>query len=233
MSAVSIAGSVALVTGGQRGLGKAFTQELLSRGAAKIYVTARTPKESDDPRIVPVALEVTDTGAITALAEKLTDVTIVINNAGAGGGAPLLEANLADVKRLFDINVFGPLEVAKAFAPILKENGGGALVDIHSALSWASGAGAYGATKAALWSITNTLRLDLANQNTLVVGVHLGFADTDLTKSVTAPKIAPSQAAIALADALEAGEIEVLVDDTSRHFKSVLSGPVERLSTRG
>jgi NAD(P)-dependent dehydrogenase (short-subunit alcohol dehydrogenase family) len=233
MSGVIIAGSVVLVTGGQRGLGKAFAEELLARGASKIYVTAREPQVSSDPRIVPVALEVTDSAAIEALARTLTDVTIVINNAGAGGVGPLLTADIADVKRLFDINVFGPIEVAKAFAPILRANGGGALVDIHSALSWASGSGAYGATKAAFWSVTNTLRLDLAEQNTLVVGVHLGFADTDLTKNVTAPKIAPSVAAIATADAIEAGEIEVLVDDTSRHFKSVLAGPVTALSTRG
>jgi NAD(P)-dependent dehydrogenase (short-subunit alcohol dehydrogenase family) len=233
MSGVSIAGSVALVTGGQRGLGKAFAAELLSRGAAKVYVTARVPEPTDDPRLVPLALEVTDDAAVAALAAQLTDVNIVINNAGAGGAGPLLDSELSETQRLFDINVFGPIRVAKAFAPILKANGGGALVDIHSALSWGSGAGAYGATKAALWSVTNTLRLDLAPQNTLVVGVHLGFADTDLTRNVTAPKIAPSVAAIATVDAIESGETEVLVDDTSRHFKSVLSGPVAGLSTRG
>jgi NAD(P)-dependent dehydrogenase (short-subunit alcohol dehydrogenase family) len=233
MSGVTIAGAVALITGGQRGLGKAFAQELLARGAAKVYVTARDPQPTGDDRLVPIALEVTDDAAVAALATTLTDATIVINNAGAGGVGPLLSAPIADVQALFDINVYGPLRVAKAFAPILKANGGGALVDIHSALSWASGAGAYGATKAALWSITNTLRLDLESQGTLVVGVHLGYADTDLTKDVTAPKIAPSQVATAVVDGLESGTAEVLADDTSTYFKSVLSGPVERLSVRG
>jgi NAD(P)-dependent dehydrogenase (short-subunit alcohol dehydrogenase family) len=230
MSGVSIAGSVALVTGGQRGIGKAFADELLARGAARVYVTAREPKPTDDPRLVPLALEVTDDASVAALAAEIKDVNIVINNAGAGGSGPLLSASIDDIKTVFDINVFGPIRIAQAFAPQLKANGGGALVDIHSALSWAAGAGAYGATKAAYWSVTNTLRGELEEQNTLVTGVHLGFTDTDLTKNVTAPKIAPSVVAKAALDGVEAGESEVLVDDASRYFKSKLSGPVEGLT---
>jgi NAD(P)-dependent dehydrogenase (short-subunit alcohol dehydrogenase family) len=230
MSGVSVQGSVALVTGGQRGIGKAFADELLARGAAKVYVTAREPKPSSDPRIVPLALEVTDDASVAALAAQISDVTIVVNNAGAGGSGPLLQSSLEDIEQVFDVNVFGPIRIAQAFAPQLKANGGGALIDIHSALSWASGAGAYGATKAAYWSITNSLRLELAQQGTLVTGVHLGFTDTDLTKNVTAPKIAASTVAQATLDGVEAGETEVLVDDASRYFKSKLSGPVEGLT---
>jgi NAD(P)-dependent dehydrogenase (short-subunit alcohol dehydrogenase family) len=230
MTAVSLAGSVALVTGGQRGIGKAFAHELLARGAAKVYVTARDPKPSSDPRLVPLPLEVTDEASVAALVASVSDVSIVINNAGAGGSGPLLFSDIADIRHLFDINVLGPIRIAQAFAPQLKANGGGALVDIHSALSWAAGSGAYGATKAAYWSVTNSLRIELAAQNTLVVGVHLGFTDTDLTKNVTAPKIAPSVVAIAALDGVEAGSTEVLVDDVSRHFKGALSGPVEGLS---
>jgi NAD(P)-dependent dehydrogenase (short-subunit alcohol dehydrogenase family) len=229
MSAVSISGSVALVTGGQRGIGKAFADELLARGASKVYVTAREPKPTDDPRLVPLALEVTDDASVAALVASVSDVTIVINNAGAGGSGPLLTSDVAGIRDLFDINVLGPIRIAGAFAPQLKANGGGALVDLHSVLSWAAGAGAYGATKAAYWSVTNTLRMELAPQNTLVVGVHLGFTDTDLTAKISAPKIAPSVVAIAALDGVEAGETEVLVDDVSRHFKSALSGPVEGL----
>jgi len=229
MSAVSIQGSVALVTGGQRGIGKAFADELLARGAAKVYVTARDPKPTDDTRLVPLPLEVTDDASVAALVASVSDVNIVINNAGAGGSGPLLHSDIDDIKDLFDINVFGPIRVAQAFAPQLKANGGGALVDIHSVLSWASGAGAYGATKAAYWYVTNTLRTELAPQDTLVVGVHLGFTDTDLTANISAPKIAPSVVATAALDGVEAGLTEVLVDDVSRHFKSALSGPVEGL----
>jgi len=230
MTAVSLAGSVALVTGGQRGIGKAFADELLARGAAKVYVTARDPKPTNDPRLVALPLEVTDEASVAALVASVSDVSIVINNAGAGGSGPLLSSDIADIRHLFDINVVGPIRIAQAFAPQLKANGGGALVDIHSALSWAAGSGAYGATKAAYWSVTNSLRIELAAQNTLVVGVHLGFTDTDLTKNVVAPKIAPGVVAIAALDGVEAGSTEVLVDDVSRHFKGALSGPVEGLS---
>jgi NAD(P)-dependent dehydrogenase (short-subunit alcohol dehydrogenase family) len=229
MSAVPISGSVALVTGGQRGIGKAFADELLARGAAKVYVTAREPQPVDDPRLVPLALEVTDAASVATLAASVSDVTIVINNAGIGGAGPLLSSDPEGIKTLFDVNVVGPIRIAQAFAPQLKANGGGALVDIHSALSWAAGAGAYGATKAAYWSVTNTLRMELRAQNTLVVGVHLGFTDTDLIRHIDAPKLAPSVVAIAALDGVEAGTNEVLVDDASRHFKGALSGPVEGL----
>lgn len=225
-----IEGSIALVTGGQRGLGRAFAEELLRRGARKIYVTARRPVEAPDPRIVPLALEVTDQDSVAAVAARANDVNIVINNAGVLHPAPLLTADIADVAATFDTNVFGPLRIAQAFAPVLAAHGGGALVDIHSVLSWGSGAAAYGASKAAFWSLTNSLRTELAGQHTHVVGVHLGFADTDMTKNLTAEKIGPRQVAEAVADGLEKGENEVLVDDLTRHVKAALSGPVENLA---
>ncbi|CAN5456875.1 SDR family oxidoreductase [soil metagenome] len=225
----TIAGSTALVTGGQRGLGKAIVDELLERGAAKVYATARTPKPSDDPRIVPLPLEVTDAASVAALAASAGDVSIVVNNAGATGGPSLSTSELAEIREVFEINFFGALRIVQAFAPVLANNGGGALIDIHSALSWASGAGAYGASKAALWYATNSLRTELAPQGTLVVGVHLGYTDTDMTAGVTAPKNDPRDVARDILDGVEKDEPEVLADDVSRYFKSVLSGPVEGL----
>ncbi|WP_220446664.1 SDR family NAD(P)-dependent oxidoreductase [Nonomuraea deserti] len=145
-------------------------------------MTARKPAPSDDPRILPVPLDVTDPEAVPALAAQARDVSIVINNAGALFPSPLLEADMADVVATFDTNVFSALRVARGFAPILAANGGGALIDMHSILSWGAGAAAYGASKAALWSITNSLRVELAPQGTQVVGVHLGSADTDMVR---------------------------------------------------
>lgn len=225
-----IKGSTALVTGGQRGLGKAFVQELLDRGAARVYATARTPKPSHDPRVVPVALDVTDQASVTALAELARDVSIVINNAGVGGAGPLLGSTIDDIRTVFETNLYGAIRIAQAFAPALERSGAGVLVDIHSALSWIAGAGAYGASKAALWSATNSLRLELAPQGTRVVGVHLGYADTDLTAAVTAPKLDPRDVARLVVDGIEDGSSEVLVDDVSRHFKQAVAGPVEGLS---
>ena len=229
---VNINGATALVTGGQRGLGKAFVRELLDRGATKVYATARNPEPSQDRRIVPVALDVTDAASVSAVADLAGDVSIVINNAGVGGSGPLLQADLDDIRAVFETNVFGAIRVAQTFAPALARNGGGALVDIHSALSWIAGAGAYGASKAAFWSATNSLRLELAAQGTLVVGVHLGYADTDLTSAVTAPKLDPRRVAQAVVDGVEQDLTEVLVDDASRHFKQAVAGPVEGLSLR-
>lgn len=227
---VAIEGAVVLVTGGQRGLGKSIVDEFVARGAAKVYATARSPKPSDDARIVSEQLDVTDPHSVGALAEKLTDVTIVVNNAGRTGSEPLLATSLDSVRTVFETNFFGALLVAQSFAPTLQSNGGGALVDIHSALSWVSGAGAYGASKAALWSATNSLRLELAPQGTLVTGVHLGYTDTDMIADLDVPKNDPRDVAKAIADAVEKGETEVLADDVSRYFKSILAGPVEGLS---
>ncbi|MFB7124119.1 SDR family NAD(P)-dependent oxidoreductase [Kitasatospora xanthocidica] len=228
-----IEGSTALVTGGRRGLGRAFTAELLARGAKKVYATARTPDTSEDPRVEVLALDVTDDASVAALAARADDVDIVFNNAGVLYPAPLLSADLALVRDTFETNVLGPLRIAQAFAPVLAARGGGALVDIHSLLSWGAGAGAYGASKAALWSLTNSLRLELAAQRTQVVGVHLGFADTEMVAAVPVDKIPPAEVARAVLDGVERGEHEVLVDDATRALKAALSGPVDDLAVLG
>jgi len=227
---VSIKGATAVVTGGQRGLGRALTKELLRRGAAKVYATARTPAAELDPRIVPAALDVTSPESVADLAARAGDASIVINNAGMAMGGKLLIADFREVTAVFDTNVFGPLRMAQAFAPVLASHRGGALVNMHSVLSWAAGAGAYGASKAALWPVTNSLRLELAPAGTQVTGVHVGYIDTDMTAQVTAAKNAPADVAASIISAIEGGENEILVDGPSRHYKARLSGPVEALT---
>ena len=226
---VNIMGSTVVVTGGQRGLGKAIVGELLQRGAAKVYATARAPKPSDDPRVVSVELDVTKPDSVAALARRASDADIVINNAGILGAPKLLDSDIEEVRAVFETNYFGALRVAKAFAPILADNGGGALVDIHSVLSWVGGFGGYGASKAAFWSATNSLRIELEKQGTLVTGVHLSYTDTDMTSAFDVPKNDARQVARQVVDGIERGATEVLADDDSRNIKAVLSGPVEAL----
>ncbi len=224
-----LAGSVVLVTGANGGLGTEFVRQAVARGARRVYATARKPRTWDDERVVPLALDVTEPGSVAAATAAAGDTTIVINNAGVGARGSLLATPLEQVRAVYETNVFGPLAVAQAFAPVLEKNGGGALVDIHSALSWLSTTGAYPSTKAALWSVTNTLRLELAAQGTQVVGAHLGYTDTPLTAGLDVDKEDPRDIVAAIYDGLEAGDYEVLADDTSRWIKQNLSQPLTAL----
>ena len=226
---VNINGSTVVVTGGQRGLGKAIADEFLRRGAAKVYATARTPKPSEDPRVVSVALDVTKADSVAALAVTASDADIVINNAGTAGAPKLLSSDDEEIHAVFETNYFGALRVAKAFAPVLADNGGGALVDISSVLSWVGGFGGYGDSKAAIWSLTNSLRIELEKQGTLVTGVHLGYTDTDMISEFEVPKNDPRDVARQILDGIERGDAEVLADDFTRGVKAALSGPVEAL----
>ncbi|GHF00386.1 putative short chain dehydrogenase/reductase [Streptomyces longispororuber] len=226
----SVAGRVAVVTGGRRGLGAALVDELLARGARKVYSTARAAYADGRREVVTAELEVRSAESVAALAEVAADAELVFNNAGVLLPSALLTGDVANAVETFDVNVFGPLRVARAFAPVLAANGGGALVNMHSVLSWLAGSGAYGASKAAAWSVTNSLRLELAPQRTHVVGVHAGFIDTDMVSAVERPKSTPAEVAARILDGLEAGATEVLADDVSATVKAALCGPVEHLT---
>ncbi|ORJ60157.1 SDR family oxidoreductase [Mycobacterium simiae] len=226
---VNIEGSTVVVTGGQRGLGKAIVEEFLRRGAAKVYATARTPQPSDDPRIVSVPLDVTQTESVAALAARASDATIVVNNAGVAGATQLLNSDLDEVREVFETNYFGALRVAQAFAPILARNGGGALVDISSVLAWIGGFGGYGDSKAAIWSLSNSLRVELEKQGTLVTAVHLGFTDTDMAANFAVPKNDPRDVAREIVAGIRDDQAEVLADESSRYAKAALAGPAELL----
>jgi NAD(P)-dependent dehydrogenase (short-subunit alcohol dehydrogenase family) len=216
----SLEGAVVLVTGGQRGIGRAIVDDLLTRGVAKVYATARAPKPSCDPRVVPLPLEVTDEASVDALAAAAPDVTVLINNAGAGAPDNYLDSSIDDIRAVFDANFFGPLQLTRAFVPIIERNGGGHILNAHSALSWIARHGAYSATKAALWLQTNAIRLELLNRGIGVTGLHMGYVDTDMTTAVTAPKSRPEDIAKAALDGIESGAYEVLADDTARQAKA-------------
>jgi NAD(P)-dependent dehydrogenase (short-subunit alcohol dehydrogenase family) len=215
---------IAFVTGANRGLGLAYATALLAAGARKVYAGARDP--SAVPKLdglVPVKLDVTCAEDIAAAVAQCSDVDLVINNAGVLGGSLLTDAG--GLRQAMETNLCGMLSVSQAFAPVLKNNGGGALVNMLSALSWISfpGTGAYSVTKAAAWALTNGLRVELREQGTQVVSVHAGYIDTDMVKGVDAPKSSPQAIAAAVLAGIEAGDQEVLSDETSRNVKSGLA----------
>ncbi|MDF2507019.1 MAG: family NAD(P)-dependent oxidoreductase [Microbacterium sp.] len=225
---MNITDQIVLVTGANRGIGRQFVLELLDRGARTVYATARRPDtlEFDDPRVVPLRLDLLDHDSIVAAAAVAQDATIVVNNAGISTGAALVSGDPAELRREMDTHFWGTLDVVREFAPVLSANGGGAIVNVLSALSWFSspGAGGYAAAKAAAWNMTNGVRLELSDQGTLVQGVHLGAADTDLMVDYDGPKIDPRDVARRSLDGLAAGSIEVIVDDWSAMVKASLAG---------
>ncbi|SDU83059.1 SDR family oxidoreductase [Jiangella alkaliphila] len=226
-----IEGTVALVTGGNRGLGKALVSELLTRGAARVYAAARDPRTvvADDPRVVPLRLDVTSDDDARAAVDAAGDVQVLVNNAGGLVSASFLDSPIDDVRTEFETNFYGPLRVTRAFVPVIEANGGGHLLNVHSVLSWLAISGSYSASKAALWSQTNSLRLELRERGIGVTGLHSAYIDTDMAAEVTAPKSAPGDVARLAFDAVEAGEFEVLVDDVSRQVKAGLAGDVGAL----
>jgi NAD(P)-dependent dehydrogenase (short-subunit alcohol dehydrogenase family) len=229
---MDIEGSVALVTGANRGLGSAFARLLVERGAAKVYAAARNTDTLTLDGVIPVHLDITSAADIAAAAQRCDDVTLLINNAGMTTRTSALAGDADEAgHREMETNFFGTLAMSRAFAPILAGNGGGALVNVLSVVSWvARPANAmYSASKAASWSLTNALRVELAPRGTLVVGVHPGPIDTDSAAFLDGPKIAPADVATQTLDAVQHGRYEVLTDDTSRRVKAALAGDVTEL----
>jgi len=222
---MKIAGSVALVTGAGRGLGRVFAAELASRGAAKVYGAARDPGTVTDAGVTPIALDITDSGNVASVARQCADVSLLVNNAGVMKASTFIDAPSLDAARLeMETNYFGTLRMCRAFAPVLAANGGGAVVNMLSVTSFFTNPfnASYGASKAAEWSLTNGIRTELHHRGTLVVGVHAGFIDTDMAAGLDVPKISPESVAAQVFDAVEAGQVEVLADERTRSVKASL-----------
>lgn len=215
-----------LITGANRGIGLAFAREALARGARKVYAGARDPDSVTLPRVQALRLDVTNAEQVAAAARDCGDVTLLINNAGiADFGGFLAEGALDSARRQLETNFFGPLRLSTAFAPVLARHGGGAILNVLSVVSWISPPplAVYGATKAAAWSLTNGLRNELRAQGTQVLGMHMGFVDTDLVRNVPSAKSTPEDVVRRAFDALEAGAEEVLADALSQQVKQGLA----------
>jgi NAD(P)-dependent dehydrogenase (short-subunit alcohol dehydrogenase family) len=227
---MKIDGAVALVTGANRGLGRAFARALTERGARRVYAAARHPEDVVDPGVEPVKLDITSAPDIAEALRYCREVSLLINNAADARPGSLTGAgSLENARAQMETNYFGTLAMCQAFAPVLARNGGGAIVNVLSIVSFFNypALASFCPTKAALWSLTNGIRMELRPRGTLVVGVHASFIDTRLSAEVDAPKHAPADVAALVLAAVEAGEEEVLVDERTRAIKAAIPRDLE------
>ncbi|MEV6283544.1 SDR family oxidoreductase [Kribbella sp. NPDC051770] len=223
---MKLSGTTAFVTGANRGLGRHFAQELLARGAKKVYAAARNPDAIDLPGVEKIRLDITAPAAVAAAVAQAPDVDLLINNAGIGGTDNLISGDLDEIRRQLETHFFGTLGMVRGFAPVLGTNGGGAVLNVLSVLSLVSmpEAGAYAAAKAAQLSLTNSIRYELAAQGTLVSGLLLAATDTDMMAGYDVPKNDPADVIRTALDGLEADLTEILADEPTRQAKASLAG---------
>jgi len=228
---MKIAGSVALVTGANRGLGKAFVDSLFSAGATKVYAGAREPAKIADSRVIPVRLDVTSIDDVKAAATRCGDVMLLINNAGMMLDTPMLSNNAAQaIRKEMEVNVFGMQSMIWHFAPVLAKNGGGAVLNMLSVVSWFTPPlnATYAASKHAALAVSDAARIELKAQGTQVLGVYAGFIDTDMAKSVSGSKTSPYQVALRALEGVEVGTNHVLADDRAEQiYGAVRANPEE------
>lgn len=223
---MQIQNSTALVTGANRGIGRELVNALLRAGARKIYAGARDLNSinattfSDMSRVVPISIDVTNRELVKALPDKAPDVNLLINNAGVLDFGNILDVPLEAVARNFDTNFYGKLIMARAFAPVIERNGGGAMVNILTLVALASmpGLAAYNASKAAAWSMTQSLRASLVARGVAVHGVFPGAVDTDMLAGVEMPKASPAHIAAAVVSGIVAGQEDIFPDPMSAGF---------------
>lgn len=225
----SLDGRTVLVTGANGGLGQQFVRQALERGARAVYAATRTPREWDDARIRPLALDLTVPDDAARAAAAAPDVDLLVNNAGIALPGEYLTGPEEELRQTFETNFFGTLRLAKAFAPVLAANGGGTILNILSAAAWTPVPTAYGASKAAMWSATNGLRNLLRPQGTHVVGLLVGMVDTPMGARWDVPKVSPESVVTQAYDGIAEGLPEVLADEPSRDLRSRMGQPAEVL----
>jgi NAD(P)-dependent dehydrogenase (short-subunit alcohol dehydrogenase family) len=227
----SLAGQAVLVTGANRGMGREYIGQLLERGVTKVYAAARNPESIDitDPRVIPLALDVTDAASVAAASEHATDVSVLINNAGVSRSTSVLDADTTSLRAELETNLFGPLALASAFADRIAERSG-VIVNVASVLAWMPLGASYGVSKAAIANATDAMRIELAPRGVQVVGVFFGLVDTDMAKFTDLPKATPADIVRQVLDGIETGEVEVLGDEMTRAVRMDLAKPVTERS---
>lgn len=227
---MNIRNSVVLVTGANRGIGRAFVESLLDRGASHVYAGARRlsdldwTRSLDSSRITPIELDVTLPASIESAAAQIPGISLLINNAGVLDFGSVLDAPLDAFRRNLDVNFYGPLQTSRAFAPALAANHG-AVVNVLTVVALASmpSFGVYNASKSAAWSLTQSLRADLARRGVKVFAVFPGPVDTDMARGIEMSKATPLSVANEVLDGIEAGAEDIFPDPVSKQVFSAWS----------
>jgi NAD(P)-dependent dehydrogenase (short-subunit alcohol dehydrogenase family) len=235
---MTIQNSVVLVTGANRGIGQAYVKALVEAGAQKIYATARELSSLDETvaiapdKIIPLALDITNSSQIKKIAQQTTDVEILLNNAGVISSGGLFKPDSLEMAQWeFNTNYFGTLMMIRSFAPILKQNGGGTIVNMLSIASVVNVPifSSYSASKAALYSLTQGVRAELAAQKTKVIGVFPGPVDTAMTEGLALDKASPLEVAKAVIQGIEQGSEEIYPDATAQGVLENLREPLKAI----
>ena len=224
---MDITNATVFITGANRGLGLAFAREARRRGATKVYAGMRNTSGFQEPGIVPVRIDVTDRESIAAAAELAADTTLLVNNAGIAAliDGPLAADIEAQSAHMFDTNYYGVVRVTQAFERILSVKPHAAIINVLSDIVWLPRPilTPYAASKAAAWNYTNQLRFHLRDRGIQVLGLHVGFVDTDLTRGIDVPKASPEDVVRQTYDALHAGKSEIMADQGTAVLKSTLA----------
>ena len=224
---LSLEGRTILVTGANGGLGEQFMVQALERGAVKVYAAARTPRDWTDARTHSLKLDITDTVSVAHAVVAASDVDLLINNAAIAPANDTLAGPEDEARSIFETNFFGTLRVANAFASVLAANGGGTMLNIVSSAAWVPMPTVYAASKVAVWSATNGLRMELESKGTEVIGLYVGMIDTPMAALYDVPKTSAASVVAQAYDGIEAGALEVLADDLTRDLKSRMGTPAE------
>jgi NAD(P)-dependent dehydrogenase (short-subunit alcohol dehydrogenase family) len=223
-----LSNKVALVTGANRGIGSAIVREMLKAGVAKIYATARDPKTLPafgDSRVVPLQLDITSDASVNAIASAIKDVDVLVNNAGTLAFGDYISSSLENFEEDMRTNYFGTLRVLRAFTPQFVARKSGTIANVSSVvgLSAVPQMAGYSASKAALHSITQSLRGTLEKDNITVIGIYPGPIETDLAKPVPYPKVTPESAAVDIVKGIAEGRTYVFPDPQAKQVEQLWS----------